>query len=483
MSYALETKKRKFHRVLDSLSKPPQTPGSSAKSTAATATPREGAPANLSVKKVRLSNGADSEVSSARKSILKVSPSGSRVPSTPSTTRPSFVPWDRERFLERLETFRRVDRWSTKPAAVNEVAWAKRGWICTDVSRVTCVGGCGGSVVVKLPDELDELDGYDVDKVQERKEVRMCLCSVRSLEVLIVIGAKLVEEYARLLTDGHVENCPWKTTGCDGMRLEINCWSVTDLCLATIHRLPVSNSDTAIAGLRSRYFNLAKMGDKLPSNDIIRTPETLDLGEMAKMLQAAGFQEQTQRPESAQPETAPAGENEDNAQLTETESSINQTAFALAFFGWNTTSSETAGLAECAACFRRLGLWMYKPKENGTAPVYDMLEVANEHMEYCPWINGQAQSGTGKATDKPQELRSAWELLVQGLRVNHRRRTRASMSRDASRAVSETSSVEPGADEADQETRKESDQAWWAKIRRMRQMLQVKSSKRKSNPA
>ncbi|RMJ22118.1 hypothetical protein PHISP_07017 [Aspergillus sp. HF37] len=452
MSYALETKKRKFHRVLDSLSKPPQAPDSSAKSSAAaTATPRERTLANLSVKKVRLSNGADSEVSSARKSILKVGPSGSRVSSTSSTARPSFVPWDRERFLERLETFRRVDRWSPKPDAVNEVAWAKRGWICTDVSRVTCVGGCGGSVVVKLPDELDELDGYDAEKVQERKEVR----------------AKLVEEYARLLTDGHVENCPWTTKGCD----------------ATIHRLPVSNSDTAIAGLRSRYFNLAKMGDKLPSNNIIRTPETLDLGEMMKIL-PEGFQEQAQRPKSAQPETAPGGESEDNAQPTETESSINETAFALAFFGWDTTSSETAGLAECAACFRRLGLWMYKPKENGAAPVYDTLEVANEHMEYCPWINGQAQSGTGKATDKPQELRSAWELLVQGLRVNHRRRTRASMSRDTSRAASETSSMDaPVGDEADQETRKESDKAWWAKIRRMRQMLQVKSSKRKSNPA
>lgn len=39
--------------------------------------------------------------------------------------------------------------------------------------RVSCISGCGGSVVVKLPDEIDELDGYDMEKVQERKEVRM----------------------------------------------------------------------------------------------------------------------------------------------------------------------------------------------------------------------------------------------------------------------------------------------------------------------
>lgn len=251
--------------------------------------------------------------------------------------------------------------------------------------------------------------------------------------------------------------------------------------LATIHRLPVANSDTAIAGLRKRYFNLVKMGDKLPSEDIIRTPESLNLDEMVKILPADVFQGQGRRPESAQS----AGEGDGNVQPpSESDSSINQAAFALAFFGWDTTSDEAASLVGCAACFRRLGLWMYQPKENGAAPVYDTLEVANEHMEYCPWISGQAQSGTGKATDKPQELRSAWELLVQGIKANHRRRTRESMSRDTSRAASEAPSMDGlDADEADQETRKASDKEWWARIRRMRQMLHVKSSKRKSNAA
>lgn len=85
-----------------------------------------------------------------------------------------------------------MDRWSSKPAAVSEVAWAKRGWICTDVSRVTCVGGCGGSVVVKLPDELDELDGYDADKVQERKDVRM-LFSARNWKLMEMLTGRRCE--------------------------------------------------------------------------------------------------------------------------------------------------------------------------------------------------------------------------------------------------------------------------------------------------
>lgn len=71
---------------------------------------------------------------------------------------------------------------------------------------------------MKLPDELDELDGYDAEKVQERKEVRMYFwLSVGLDEMLTGVGTKLVEEYGKLLTDGHVENCPWKSKGCDGM--------------------------------------------------------------------------------------------------------------------------------------------------------------------------------------------------------------------------------------------------------------------------
>lgn len=169
MSYAVETKKRKFHRVLESLTKPSNTESPNQTARSATATAHEHTPA---AKRTRLSARDGSILSSVRKDVLKIARPSSRASSVSSLSRPSFVPWDRERFLERLETFRRVDRWSPKPAAVNEVEWAKRGWICTDVARVTCVSGCGGSVVVKIPDELDELDGYDVDKIQERKDVR-----------------------------------------------------------------------------------------------------------------------------------------------------------------------------------------------------------------------------------------------------------------------------------------------------------------------
>lgn len=172
MSYALESKKRKFHRVLESLSKP-LTPDNAPKpAPAAPATAQDRLAANLSMKKVRLSSANPAELTAVRNSIHKISRPAHRIASATSSKRPTFVPWDRERFLERLETFRRVDRWTSKPAPINEVQWAKRGWICTDVMRVSCVSDCGGAVVVKLPDEIDELDGFDIEKVEERKEVR-----------------------------------------------------------------------------------------------------------------------------------------------------------------------------------------------------------------------------------------------------------------------------------------------------------------------
>lgn len=177
MSYAVESKKRKFHRVLESISKPLAPDNASKQSTAtpATAAAQNRLPGDLSIKKVRLSSNDTSDLVSVRNSILNIPRPKNRAAPSSSDKRPTFVPWDRERFLERLETFRRVDRWTSKPAPVNEVQWAKRGWICTDVMRVSCVSGCGGSVVVKLPDEIDELDGYDAEKVQERNEVRMLL--------------------------------------------------------------------------------------------------------------------------------------------------------------------------------------------------------------------------------------------------------------------------------------------------------------------
>ncbi|PYH45063.1 uncharacterized protein BP01DRAFT_416047 [Aspergillus saccharolyticus JOP 1030-1] len=457
MSYAVETKKRKFHRVLESLTKPPSTPVSS--KAAALETPpaaREHTSLEHSSKRARLDLA---ELPFARSSLLSTPRPSSRVSTTSTTTpsRPSFVPWDRERFLERLETFRRVDRWAPKPTAISEVEWAKRGWICNDVARVVCVGGCGGSVVVKLPDELDELDGFDAEKVLERKQVR----------------ARLVEEYVGQMVKGHAETCPWRNKGCD----------------ATIHRLPLSNPDTAISALRTRYTNLVKMADQLPAYATIQTPESFDIDSIIGTLPAE-FGSNGSNGSNEKPQDAAGNENSQDAEKTQDsnqtissdEASINMTAFTLAFFGWDAVPDGTAGLAGCSVCFRRLGLWMYKQKTNGDAALYDTLDVALGHMEYCPWVNGTAQSGTGRASEKPENLRCGWQLLSQALKVRHRRQIRSSVS-VSSRAPSEAPSTdELEIDETSPEDKKARDRAWWTKLRRMRQVLNVQSPRKKSVP-
>ncbi|KAJ5168693.1 uncharacterized protein N7482_004287 [Penicillium canariense] len=452
MSYAVESKKRKFHRVLESISKPLATDNASKTSSAGPAsTTQDRIPANLSIKKVRLNNNDSSDLTSVRNSILKNPRPANRAASSSSTTRPTFVPWDRERFLERLETFRRVDRWTPKPAPINEVQWAKRGWICADVMRVSCISGCGGSVVVKLPDEIDELDGYDPEKVQERQEVR----------------AKLVEEYERLIREGHGENCPWRNRGCD----------------ATIQHLPLTNPDAALSGLRTRYFHLAKMGDKLPADDCIQTPDGFDIDNLIKSLPEDWFRASNEASETTNSHTKANGKNEEAGPQPAAESpqAINQAALAMSFFGWDSTVDGSADLVGCRACFRRLGLWMYKPKENGDVSVYTSLDVAAEHMDYCPWVDRLAQSGTGKPNEKTINLRNGWEIVAEAVKVKHRRRIRSVASVDTLRAEPSTPLAETPSDAGaeNEETKKAVEREWWAKIRRMRQVLSHKSPRRK----
>ncbi|KAJ6049613.1 hypothetical protein N7499_011800 [Penicillium canescens] len=456
MSYELESKKRKFHRILDSISKPQQPEPTPTPPPAPPMTARERVAANVSIKKVRLSSNDRSELTSVRNSIQKISRPANRTSSASSASsnkRPTFVPWDRERFLERLETFRRVDRWTSKPAPINEVQWAKHGWICTDSKRVTCVSECGGAVVIKLPDEIDELDGFDSEKVRERNEVR----------------ATLVDQYAKMLVESHGESCPWRQKSCD----------------ATIQHLPLTNCDVALSGLHDRYMNILKMGDKLPANDVVQTLQEPNLDDIAKLLPDDWFKEAAQPAEPAAAPTtegqAPRSENqessESNPSSADAPRSVNRVALALALFGWDTASDGAAGLVGCGACFRRLGLWMYKPKDNGEVTVYTSLDVASEHMEYCPWINKVAQSGTGRPNEKVERLRAGWELVVEAVKVKNRRRMRFTKSSETLWPA--TPVEEHPLEDEDPEAKKKADSEWWTKIQRVRQILKSRTPKPK----
>jgi hypothetical protein len=127
---------------------------------------------------------------------------------------------------------------------------------------------------------------------------------------------------------------------------------------------------------------------------------------------------------------------------------------------------------------------MYKPKENGDVSVYTSLDAAAEHMDYCPWVDRVAQSGTGKADEKAASLRSGWEIVTEAVKVKHRRRIRSVASVDTLRTEPSTPSAETFSDEGaeNEETKKAADREWWAKIRRMRHVLTHKSPRRKPAP-
>jgi hypothetical protein len=232
--------------------------------------------------------------------------------------------------------------------------------------------------------------------------------------------------------------------------------------LATIHRLPLTNPDTAINALRDRYLKVSKMRDQLPSKETIELPEQLSIEEIISLLPPE-FSETAKGNSSQQPDLS--------------EKQIDYRSFVFAFFGWDVVKDGSSGLLECRACFRRLGLWLYKPKEEGKEPVYDKLPVHTEHMDYCPWINETAQSATGTAADKPEGLLSGWQILAQGIRTKHRRRVKATITpREATPVDSDTLSLESTA--TDEATQRAKDREWWSKLRRVREALHVKGPKK-----
>lgn len=71
---------------------------------------------------------------------------------------PKYAPWDRTAFLQRLKSFSNLTDWTPKPSKVNEVEWAKRGWVCQKFERVRCCL-CNVEILVKL--NRKEVDGKE----------------------------------------------------------------------------------------------------------------------------------------------------------------------------------------------------------------------------------------------------------------------------------------------------------------------------------
>ncbi|KAM5350570.1 hypothetical protein ACJ41O_007075 [Fusarium nematophilum] len=280
-----------------------------------------------------------------------------------------YSPSDRADLLKRLSTFQEITDWTPKPDKVNEVEWAKRGWVCRGKETVRCLL-CHRELVVKLN-----------RKVVDGKEVSVLVASE--------IEEALVNKYADLIITSHQEDCLWRKRGCEDSLL----------------RLSLASANATLQALRARYDELLARKSFLPYEFNLRLPDELQLDEILSQLPPDFF-------------VNPAPKN------SGTEARPNRVALALALLGWQGLNNARIGAvpnsASCHTCLRRLGLWMFKSKEVSDdgevlvpAPM-DFLDPAREHRFFCPWSNPETQrqglSRSGSAPDLP-----GWRVLAQTL--------------------------------------------------------------------
>lgn len=195
-------------------------------------------------------------------------------------------------------------------------------------------------------------------------------------------------------------------------------------------RLPLPNPKLALQGLRQRYDELCERAAFLPYESNLRLPPTLNLDTILTHLPADFFTSPPPPPNKANPNPTTTT----TATPPQDQIKPNRPALALALLGWQSLTHPQLGTpvpnsASCHTCLRRLGLWMFKPREidpaSGAVLVpapMDHLDPLREHRFYCPWKNGGAQRNPGAMArslaggEEGGLPPAAWEVLVVGLR-------------------------------------------------------------------
>jgi len=395
---------------------------------------------------------------------------------------PNFAPWDRGQFLDRLRTFRHVDKWMSKPEQINEVQWAKRGWSCVGKERVGCVGGCGREVVIKLEDEVRDVPENptteEADQQRDEDDWRE-----KAQE-------QLVEKYTEMIATEHEGSCLWRRKGCDGKNKTSLSSPDSDEIAVTIYRLPLANHATALDNLRERYHSLAAMAADLPST--ISTPPNFtcppDSPQLLNLLNpprpSPPASPSHTTPSTPPPRPPPA--------LLPSQPPISRPALTLALFGWRAETDHIPGLATCPACFRRLGLWLFKTPSpsTGSAPM-TRLDPLAEHRDYCPWASAISQHGPHPSATNPLTGKAGWEILSGAVANALRPRLDAGVNMEGGREGSQgppdtpatlqgsvVSSVET-VTAVDAASREEKDKERWARLKRIRQVFRVRRPKGK----
>ncbi|CCU82196.1 unnamed protein product [Blumeria hordei] len=369
----MQTTKRKFHALLNSIGSRPSSSSKDSKDPLQTRSKISPLSEELLSKKRRVSASASNqglqrlEVSGLIPLSLdqetRLMPSKVTITSGESL---KYAPWDRDEFLKRLQSFSNISYWTPKPPRVNEVQWAKRGWICQKFERVRCCS-CNVEIIVKLNQK--EVDGKE-----------------QPVYVAHAIEEELVNKYVDLIVSSHHEDCLWRKRGCDD----------------SIFKLPLHHPATVMADLKQRYEELKASGQHLPYLHNLRLPDAFDLERTIKQL----------------PSDFLCSPNKCD-QINTTE--IDRVAFAMALAGWQGHRHVQFGLqvtsASCQACFRVLGLWIFRSKEMNEAgeellgATMNCLDVVGEHRAYCPWRNPASQNGY-KIDEPRSDALPGWKIVL-----------------------------------------------------------------------
>lgn len=398
--------------------------------------------------------------------LRKWTPGGKSSDKEKQLDAPRYCPGDRDQLIRRLGTFQELTEWTPKPDTVNEIEWAKRGWMCVGKERVRCTL-CNKELVVKVN-----------TREEEGKEVSVLVPSE--------IEEALVKKFAELILDAHQDGCLWRKRGCDDSLL----------------RLSLASPQTALPSLRQRYDELCARPAFLPYLFNLRLPPTFSLETVKSQLAPKFF---TDPP--------PPSSSSNSKTVSSSPAQIEDVALALALTGWQGLTNPRIGpvpnSASCATCLRRLGLWMFKSREvdEATGEIFvpapmDHLDPVREHRFFCPWRNAATQRNPGSRAAESED-KPAWEIVQATVRnaaylrgqvnkspgkAHGRSRSSILPSRTPSTPKTPRLSGEgnapdlmspDGADEDEDEgARAAKDKERWARLRRVKSLFNTKNGKK-----
>ena len=248
----------------------------------------------------------------------------------------------------------------------------------------------------------------------------------------------------------------------------------------SIFKLPLSHAPTTIQTLRERYDELSTRTDTLPYMFNMKIPPDFDLDLILSYLPRDFFKPPPTIPETENPIPTP----------------VNRVAFLMALFGWKGHTHDRLGVqvgsVSCHACFRVLGLWLFKSKKVNEAgeevegPVVNCLDVVTEHRDYCPWRNPASQNGQKATAKSLTNAMAGWQIVLRVLKNDYHLRTnreehgRASKqpSTDNASEIASTFGTEVD-DEDARSIRDEKDKERWSRLRRVKSLFSTKEGAKK----